>query len=245
MNVNVRALALAAACLLAVAGVCDAQIATYFGNDDPRGTLANSFAARAAFQSALTSFGTDNIEGYDPFTPDPMLTFGGLGVTAATDVDFVGETSFYAVSGNRFLLSRIDFDGTNGTPNLPSVFTLSSAVTAFGMFFVNVGDPPNSTDLSIRLENTVTLTDKTIGIGSFSGRQLDATFFFGITDFEPFNRVTILPSTAGGNVDGMVFDDVTVGFAAVPEPASLSLLGAGACAAVAFLQRRKNAGRRG
>src|SRR5947209_11040194 len=74
--------------LLALALPAPAQV-VYFGRDNPRGTIANSFAARNAFLAALKYSGTDTIESYAAFTPDPTLTFGTTGLTAQTDVQYV------------------------------------------------------------------------------------------------------------------------------------------------------------
>jgi hypothetical protein len=219
--------------LLGFAGASHAQT-PFFGDDNPRGTFTNSFAARNAFLAALSSSGTDNIESYAPFTPDPTLTFGGTGITATTDVDFVAPEPTLAVSGTQFLVDRGDG---------PDVFTLSTAVTGFGLFVVQAGDAANQTTITMRLENTVLNTTKDITIGTFGpGRDFDSVFFFGIIDSAPFNRVSLLetPSDAG---DGTLYDDITVGFAAaVPEPASLALLGLAAGGALAggkFMRRSR------
>jgi hypothetical protein len=190
---------------------------TYFGDDNPRGGMTNSLAASSAFQAALGSFGTDNIESFAPFTPSPTLTFGGTGVTSTTNVafvaDFTGQPFNYASSGTKALLANM---------SVQNVFGLSAAVDGFGLFVAQVGDLANVSTLSLVLENTVLQTSHTFPIGTFGpGRSDDNIFFFGVIDSTPFNQVTLVSSNVAG--DGMLFDDPTVGFAAVPEPTSLAL----------------------
>src|SRR5215471_14591617 len=83
----------------------------FFGDDNPRGTLTNSFLARNSFQAALSVFGTDDIESYPAFTPMPTLTFGATGITSATNVnfvaDFAGQPFNYAASGTKELFANM------------------------------------------------------------------------------------------------------------------------------------------
>jgi hypothetical protein len=222
--------------LVGLTSVASAQT-IFFGDDNPRGTLTNSFAARDGFHAALASFGTDDIESYAPFVPPPSLTFGATGITSTTNVtfvaDFTGQPFNYAASGTKALLANM---------SAQNVFTLSSTVDAFGLFVAQVGDLANVTTLSLVLENTNLQTSHTIPIGTFGpGRSDDNIFFFGVIDTAPFNRVTVFSNNLAG--DGILFDDPTVGFASVPEPLSLSLIGVSASvlAAGAYYQRRKRA----
>jgi hypothetical protein len=228
--------------LLALAGAADAQ-ATFFGDDDPRDSLANSIAARNAFLANLFTFGTDDIESYPDFLPQPTLSFGALGITSSTTVEFVAPFPQLAISGDKLLLGNLGGDFQNPIPNQSDVFVLSSPVEGFGMFFTEVGDLTNETTLALVLENTILNTSKNVPIGTFTGRQTDAVFFFGIIDADPFNRVTLTKATTGNAVDGILFDDVSVGFATVPEPSVLLLLAGAAVGGTAAWSRRKKLAR--
>jgi hypothetical protein len=220
---------IAAAVLIALALPAPAQVA-FFAHDDPRGTLANSTAARNAFLAALPANGTDTIEGYAAFTPDPTLTFGTTGVTAQTNVDFVAGFAALAVSGNNLLLDRADGG---------DVFTLSIHVNGFGAFITQAGDGAAANTISYLLENTTLGTSKTVVGGTIGpNATFDNVFFFGVTDTDPFNRVTILETNDAA--DGILFDDVTIG--AVPEPGSLALVGA---TVLGYVVRRRSRGERG
>lgn len=240
---------LALASMLGLAGVSAGQT-VYFGDDNPRGALTNSFAARASFFAALNpgQFQTNDIEGLAAFTFDPVLAFPALGINVATDVEFVGDeapTPFYSISGTKVLFGRNDGFPPGGLPNLPNVFTMSTPVTAFGFFMTEVGDLANDTTLTLQLENIGLATSKFIAMGSYSGRQPNAAFFFGVTDTTPFDRVTIHKQTAGNANDGVTFDDITVGFASVPEPGTMALAGLAALGLGALQQRRSRRWRSG
>ncbi len=240
-----RKLLLAAALAFSVSGAANAQITTFFGDDAPRGAFPNSFAARNAFLASLTASATDDIESIPPFTPGPVLNFAGVGRTATTTAEFAAFKPPLAVSGNQLLLGNLGGDFNNPIANQADVFTLNGPVNGFGMFFIEVGDVSNATTLSFTLENTFLGTSHNVNIGTFGpGRQGTDTFFFGAIDATPFNRVTLNKSTAASGIDGMLYDDVSVGFSAVPEPATLSLLAAGALGAQAMWLRKRRQARR-
>jgi hypothetical protein len=227
---------LASFALLGMTSLASAQT-TFFGDDNPRGTLTNSFAARDAFHAALASVGVDNIESYPSFLPAPVLTFTPLAITATNNTqfvaDFTGQPFNYAASGVKALLDNM---------TAQNVFTLSTAVDAFGLFIAQAGDLGNVTNLSLILQNTITQTSHTIPIGTFGpGRSDDSIFFFGVIDTSGFNQVTVFSDNLAG--DGILFDDPTVGFVSVPEPVSLSLVGVSATvlAAGAYYRRKKRA----
>lgn len=213
-----------------------ATVLTFFGADDPKGSLVNSSQAEQSFLSSLGVYGTETFEALAPFTPDPALVFGATGITATSDADYVAPFPPLAVSGNNVLLDQ-GGKGAND-PGLPDVFTFNQPITAFGSYFANAGDGPANT-LILLLENTQLGTIKTVTVGT-RGPTLgfDNTFFFGVTDTAPFNRVSIVESY---DFDGVLLDNVTAG--QVPEPNALALLlgGLGSLAVLQRVRRRQRA----
>ena len=104
------------------------------------------------------------------------------------------------------------------------MMTFSSPVTAFGSYFIQAGDSLANT-LTLRFENTSLGTSKDVVMGTIGpGASFSNVFYFGVTDTDPFNRVTLLPSNNG---DGILLDNITIGTVAVPEPSALLLLAMG------------------
>lgn len=195
------------------AGAAHAQF-VYFGLDNPRGTLTHSNVARAAFLARLGMHGTDTLEAYAAFAPDPMLSFPGTGITATTNIDFVAGFAQLAVSGSKLLLDR----GDGGDS-----FTFSAPVGAFGMYVVQAGDGANVNQITVRLENTQLGTARDVVAGTFGpGMAFDSTFFIGVTDRRRFDRVTILESIDAN--DGTLYDNITVGFLGIPSAVAAPLV---------------------
>jgi hypothetical protein len=218
-------------------GHAEAGISVYFGGPDnskvdlsqPTSSVA---PVRNQFLANLSSYGVENLESLGGIT-NPNLNFGATGITATTSFpNGVNSFILYAVSGTNFLW---DAEGVNDS------ISFSQPITAFGSYLVQAGDgsstPPTSTPTNqfrVRLENTLLSTSKDIAIG---GLGPDWPFynvtFFGVTDSQPFNRISFLESY---DADGLLFDDLIAG-TAVPEP------GAGILVAVAWaalgLRRRR------
>ncbi len=230
-----------AAFFLASASVASAQVTTFFGDSNafPRDLTGplGPLATQATFLSQFAVTGTDNFEGYAAFVPPPgTLTLAGVSTTYSTNGSFVGvdtqQQGSFSVSPFQFLSSRLTFDevGNPTGANLTTSFLFSTPIKGFGAFFVNVGDLSNSNTLTITLQDGPAGTPRVIpingnsdGSGSpltFAGRQFDATFYFGISDPTPFDRVTI---TGTSSQDGLIFDDLSI--AAVPEPTTYALIG--------------------
>jgi hypothetical protein len=185
----------------------NAEVASYFGGpDESKLSLQLASSARAAFLSTLSSHGVENVESRSG--ANPTLSFGSTGITATTGFPNGVNSQFaYAVSGVKFLW---DAEG------VADWLEFSEPVTAFGSYVVQGGDgssgPPSSTPantLTFRLENTVLGTSKEVTIGDFGP---DWPFynvtFVGLTDTEPFNRVSLSESY---DHDGLLWDDLIAG----------------------------------
>ena len=224
-------LGLALACLFLACGSATAAPVTYFGDDNPRGTFTNSFAARDSFLNSLDSYGIDTLENYKSFVADPTLTFAPLSITATTQVSFIAPSN--AVSGTKALLDQGPTGA--GKASIDDVFSISTPVTAFGLFIANIGDTYENT-LSLILENTLLgpSATRTVVIGTFAPvRSQDNTIFFGVTDTLPFNKISVHESE---DYDGTLYDNITVGY--VPEPSTFVLATLGAGAVVLAARRR-------
>ncbi|MDX1963530.1 MAG: PEP-CTERM sorting domain-containing protein [Pirellulales bacterium] len=195
---------------------CDGFCQTlYLGTDAGPVTPA---VANSSFTSALALFGVDDLESYPGFSLDPTLTFPGTGATAQSDVNFVAAFAALAVSGTNSLLDAGPASATE--PGIPDWFALNKPVTGFGFYATNVGDSDANT-LSLILENTVTASSKTVPVGTFGpGLAFNNRLFIGVTDTDPFNKITLVESN---DFDGVLLDNITVGF--IPEPSSWMLAG--------------------
>ena len=221
-------LSCAALWLLAIATSASAVQHTFFGLDDPRGTFHTALAAHNNFVAALDLYGTDDLESFPNGTPFPTLVFGATGITTTSSSGFVATFPPLAESG---LNALVDIGPT--TPNDPPVddaWTFSQPVTAFGSYFAQSGTEPYANIITLKLENVGLGTSTIVDVATVGpGASFDNVFFFGVTDTNPFDRVTLIerndsaPETI--DFDGILLDDITVGI--VPEPSSLALVTVG------------------
>ncbi len=224
--------------LLATASVSLAGQSTFFAKDDPKGTLANTTASFNAFVATLSNYGVDDLESFASFTPDPTLTFGTTGITAASNFNNVSTFAALAVSGNNFL--RDDGPASATAAAINDTWLLSTPVTAFGFFFSNGGDASTANTVSLLVENTITLTSKVVPIATLGPTAgFNNVVFFGLTDTDPFNKVTVVESF---DFDGLLFDNVTAGYVAIPEVSSFGMAAFAlwACCVGAYLRRAKD-----
>jgi len=201
--------------------------------------LIASANAETAFFAALSSKGTETLEGFTApqlgFTATQDLVFGATGITAVARFSGAFQAPPFPVSGSVVLVLQ--------PPATPPAYandmTFNTPITAFGSYFIQAGDSAANT-ITLRLENTLLNTSKEVVMGTV-GPAASAlnVFYFGITDTDPFNRVTLLPDNLG---DGILLDNISAGIA-VPEPSTLAMLATVAAPALIGFCRRKRAAR--
>jgi hypothetical protein len=237
------------AILLGVDSPVLAGFTTFFGIDEGTGTpptaLVNSQTAHNSFVGALTGVGVENFDAKALNAFPTALVFGPTSITAtATTNDaahnFVNNgtpNGAFATSGTQFLYQ----DGTNPAGNDNTV-TFSAAVAGVGMYVTDINDGTNPVD---QLQLVVTLSDastQTFTTNNFLNDTNADVFFFGVVSSDPSLKIASVRilNTAPDQGDAFGIDDLTIGTAAaVPEPASLALLGAGALGLAAGNVRRR------
>lgn len=204
----------------------------FFDRDDSTAAMTNSLAKFNEFTATLASYGVDNIE--TAVGPNPNLTFGSTGITAATQGVVAQPDPGFGIAIDAQSLLELDA-AAPGQVN--TLFTFSQHITAFGLFVIQGGDGANNSNpTTFRLRDAVanTFVDVPVQVGPDWG--FNNVFFLGVTDTVPFNQVEILE--AADVNDGMLYDNIVAGM--VPEPASLSLVTMlGVC-----LMARRSRGRR-
>jgi hypothetical protein len=225
-------------CLLLVsASISFAGQSTFFSKDDPKGTLTNTTASFNSFVSTLSSYGVDDLEIFAGFAVDPTLSFGATGITAQTDFNNIAAFASLAVSGNNSLLDA--GPSAAGGTAINDTLLFSTPITALGFFISNGGDASTANTLSLMLENTLTATSKVVPIATLGPTAgFNNVVFFGLTDTDPFNKVTVIESF---DFDGLLFDNFTAGYVAIPEVGSFGLAAFAlwACCMGAYLRRTK------
>jgi hypothetical protein len=242
--------------LCAVPSLGWASPITYVGKDvgvGYGGPFANSDAAHAAFVAAVTN-PNDTVHTID-FETAPLGAFVSLAVGAGVTATFTNQAAVSGIS-NQDPSSLGTFDTTRpGTKYIlmdtPSVrfpnttttvltFSFAQGIDSFGAYIAGLGnDAPFSYQFN---DTTGQLTLNSSGLSN----GFNEVQFFGFTDFgSAINSVAInvteIPADQVNSWNYAVgVDDVTFSNP-VPEPATLTLLGAGLLA----IARRRIAARRG
>ncbi len=235
-NYLTRKILLSALTVATLTATAQAAPVLYFGGPDNLGTPPDKSVltsptsqvkpVRDAFLASLSSYGVEDLESVvQPSAPAPRvltLTFGSTGITGTTS-DFgtgtagLNNLNLFSVSGSKFIYDA----GSTANPVNDSI-TFSEPVTAFGLYISQSGDGALN-ELTLRLENTVAGTSVDVVQDLGGGWPYYNVIFLGVTDTNPFDRVTFIESL---DTDGLLWDDLIAGHV-VPEPATWVLLALG------------------
>jgi hypothetical protein len=230
-GISFRALTLAIIALTFVSSQSRADLKIYFGGPDTNKAvlptaLSTVTPARNTFLSTLSSYAVNDLESVASGA-NPTLSFSPVGITGTTGFsNGVNSLALFSVSGSKFLY---DTEGNQ------DYIQFDKPITAFGTYITQGGDGP-ANDFSIRLENSLLGTSKTLNIATLGpSAAFYNVLFTGITDTIGFDRISFIETHDN---DGLLYDDLIVGnVAAVPEPTSMALATL-AAASFAFSRRK-------
>jgi hypothetical protein len=217
--------ALFALVVLTSAAHANAAPITYFGSDsgagstDPRplsDAAAATFAAAAGSSTLVT------------FESSPLGAFSDLSIAAGVSIDGTDDIGADQTIRNTAYALPDELYGYNTTAggsqfvslyggNL--VFTFTNPITAFGAYFAGHQSPTFGA-LTLTFNDGSPQTVQFPAIGSNGGVS-----FIGFTNATPFTSLTVNAFSDIISVDDVRFSSAAV--TPVPEPATLTLVGAG------------------
>lgn len=158
------------------------------------------FHNRAAFESALTSFSVDNLDGIT----ERLHSFDDRGDYTINSQQMWGTINHYGTGDN----SPLGFDNAYMWTYIrsPDVFTFDTAITAFGFDY--------ATPIGYN-----TLVSHTLN--GHTNSQPQQPGFFGVIFNAPTTTVTMTQSFQYALYDNVTYSS----FNAVPEPGSLAVFG--------------------
>lgn len=162
--------------------------------------------------------------------------YSGLGVTFA-NAQFTPNFGLPGSSGPLGIKATESFIFNAGNPIIATFSTLVRAVSVVGVDVGAAGMTIQAFDAANNLIDSDTVFGIDVGIDQFFTLSVTGDNIASVRMFQPFGGGDVIE---GALLDDFTFDPVEV-VDAVPEPASIMLLGAGIAALGVHRRRRKNA----